>query len=375
MTSTFDLYANGDNGTGPVTVTDIVRKLTDMHIPTYCDKDPRNSTGKMKQRKPGEWCRSTVWKILTSRVYIGDWAYGKRKGKRNPTGLRNPESYWIHLVIPAIVTQEVWDRVQERMQENRRASRTRREGKPNRVYLLTGHVNCGDCGASMTGSTLGKVGKDGSEYSYYRCATSKRGEVTHVRPCKNLQYRCSVVDTAVWSWLKELLDDPAKVEHKLWQQQSEKEKEAQPLRNRLRIVDDLLAENQHQLEMLYDLYFDGQFNREMLVDRKDRLEKTQLALETERGRLLAFLQDQIVTEEEIHTVTTVSAMIHEALEMADQDFQVKRQIIEVLRVQVRLCIEEGQRVAYVHCEIQPDDRRLQLCVARQQKVGESSITN
>lgn len=71
--------------------------------------------------------------------------------------------------IPAIVDQELWDRVQERLKENGLAPA---RGKALVDYVLVGKLFCGHCGNMMVGdSGTGKLGK---KYNYYTCAARKR---------------------------------------------------------------------------------------------------------------------------------------------------------------------------------------------------------
>jgi len=65
---------------------------------------------------------------------------------------------------PALVSEEVWDRVQRRIGMNRH--RPQRE-RAHEEYLLTGKLFCGHCGSPMAGVS-GK-GKLGNVYYYYSC--------------------------------------------------------------------------------------------------------------------------------------------------------------------------------------------------------------
>lgn len=70
---------------------------------------------------------------------------------------------------PALIDQETFDKVQERIASNRR------QGGKNKAkveYLLSGKVYCGPCGASMTGVS-GK-GRHGEIHYYYACGNRRR---------------------------------------------------------------------------------------------------------------------------------------------------------------------------------------------------------
>ncbi|MBL7063762.1 MAG: hypothetical protein ISS49_06060 [Anaerolineae bacterium] len=98
-------------------------------------------------------------------------------------------------------------------------------------------------------------------------------------------FRADYVDAAVWDWVKSFLTDPAALAEGLKVEQAEREEANKPLRDRLAVVDDLLADNRRQLERALDLYLSGDFDKERLTERKTRLEKTIAALERKQAHL------------------------------------------------------------------------------------------
>jgi hypothetical protein len=131
--------------------------------------------------------------------------------------------------------------------------------------------------------------------------------------------------------------------------QREQVKDNEPIRKRLEVLDDLLAENRAQLRRLLDLYLAGDFPKEMLIDRKSRLEEIIDALEREWTGLSAQLEIEAISEEEIQSLRDFAAEVSEGLEQAEEHFETRRRIIEELDVQVTLSVEDGQRVLYARC--------------------------
>jgi len=121
------------------------------------------------------------------------------------------------------------------------------------------------------------------------------------------------------------------------------------MQDRLAAIDDLLSDNRRQLERLLDLYLSGGFGKEMLTDRKVRLETTIVALEKERADLVSTLKAQIISDAQIQEIEEVAAFLDIAA--ADWIFEKRRKLIDDLDVQVTLAIEDGQKVAYVRCKI------------------------
>ena len=93
--------------------------------------------------------------ILHNRKYIGEYSY---RHIVTPGG------------IPAIVPQDLFDRVQQRLETNRKAPARH---KAEDDYLLTTKLFCGTCGAMMVGES-GTSASKGRKYHYYRCVNTKK---------------------------------------------------------------------------------------------------------------------------------------------------------------------------------------------------------
>lgn len=92
--------------------------------------------------------------ILKNRAYIGEYSYD---GAVVPGG------------VPAIVPQEVFDKVQVRRERNKQAPAAT---KSKTHFLLTTKLFCGECGALVVGDS-GKS-KNGTVHHYYKCGKAKR---------------------------------------------------------------------------------------------------------------------------------------------------------------------------------------------------------
>jgi hypothetical protein len=162
-----------------------------------------------------------------------------------------------------------------------------------------------------------------------------------------MRFRADQVDALVWDWLKEKLSGPGRLTQGLEDYQAEQDKANEPLRARLAVVDSLIADNRKQLEKLLDLYLTDDFPKEMLTDRKARLETTIGALDKERAGLVAQLEVQTLTRAQIQSLQEFSTRIGKGMENAD--FQTRRGLIEDLDVTVTLTVEDGEKVAYPRC--------------------------
>ncbi len=132
----------------------------------------------------------SVWNIksiLENPVYIGLVRFA---GERT-IGIHQP-----------IINRELWNKVQERKGEGRRASRM-----VEREYLLSGLLRCPECGGPMVPIHKNKVRGDGSRkvYHYYQCAANlNKGKAA----CHANLVMADRIETAVLDKIMMILSDP-----------------------------------------------------------------------------------------------------------------------------------------------------------------------
>jgi site-specific DNA recombinase len=324
----FTWYVYGDEGGTKLGIRTITRRLTEMKIPTPVDRDGNG----FKKRGFGQWASSSVAHILSNETYAGVWHYGKRDSNSK----RKPRESWLSIDVPAIVSRELWERAQKQKRHNRElASRNTKH-----EYLVGRRVTCGECGSRVHGGSA-----RGGAVRYYSCA-AKVGRIVG-QTCNMPAFRADQVDAAVWEKVKEWLQDPDVLKESLEKVKEKLARKNQPLFDRLSVVDNLLADNRQKLERLLDLYLSGDFGKEMLTERKTRLETTITSLEKERADLVITLESQTLSDEQIKTIVDFAKKVSKGLRIADKDFKARRRIIDMLDVQVRLVIEDSQKVAWV----------------------------
>lgn len=93
--------------------------------------------------------------MLKNRKYISEYRYG---------GIIIPKG------IPAIIDEDLFERVQQRMALNKKAPA---KGKAAKEYLLTTKLFCGTCGRLMAGES-GTSSTKGVKHYYYKCGGAKR---------------------------------------------------------------------------------------------------------------------------------------------------------------------------------------------------------
>jgi site-specific DNA recombinase len=184
-----------------------------------------------------------------------------------------------------VISEEIWKKVRKIGERNKLLAQSSRKHQ----YLLTGNIWCGKCGSRMNGHPALWVSKKKRGYPlYYRC-TASDGVKANIK-CNLPQFRLDQVDAAVWNWVTELLISPHLLEQGLASQKEKQEVDFAQTLERLTIIDDLLEENRKQLNRILDLYLEGGFPMDMLVEKKARLEQTVHSLETEKQNLNDFME-------------------------------------------------------------------------------------
>jgi len=230
----------------------------------------------------GRWTMSTLRRILTNPVYTGQ-VYGGRIQERRGTGVTTrrlrPREDWIAVApVPAVVTQEQFDRVQDKLARNQQFAR---RNNTAHAYLLRALVSCGVCGLSCSGRRLP------AGYSYYCC----RGKLAAVHsrrdtPCPSRHIPAGQLDALVCDDLCQVLTHPEAIRLALerahgghWLPQE--------LQARREVFRRGQAGVQRQVERLTEAYLAGVVGLEEYRRRRRELEQREQALATQSRQLEA----------------------------------------------------------------------------------------
>lgn len=157
--------------------------------------DGLNADG-IHTKRGNKFGSNSLHDLLKNKLYIGIQVYGSRVYRAD--GTRNSHAPEGENVITreapelAIVDKTLFDRVQQRMAENKHSQ----IGRPPQVrdYPLKGKVFCGLCGSAMTVAASKIKGKT---YYYYRCAKKDR---TH--DCEGRPIRCDELEQLVVDYVR-----------------------------------------------------------------------------------------------------------------------------------------------------------------------------
>ena len=332
----YDMYLRGKS------MRKIAQHLTDLGISSYTDSHPtyRAWLGS-KRRTEGSWGQGIVRHILMNETYAGVWHYGKTVGRGGTE--KRPKSEQTAVPVPAIIDRDAWDAVQA-MRVTNRSVRRHASGYP---YLLKGRIFCEHCGHRMTARTSHVGGK---VYAYYR-RNAYRKELASECAWSSVYYAARTVDATVWQWLVSLLADPEQLRVGLEAYQQEKEKIVAPLKQRLRMVEEMLSAEQLKLERLIDLYLGGDFPKEIIIDRRVRLETQIKALGSEALNLRAAIDVEAISQDQVELVRQFGAEVAGELQVIGEDAELMEQVTNIVNLQVYLSSHNDEKVAIVQCGI------------------------
>jgi site-specific DNA recombinase len=294
--------------------------------------------------------------VLTNETYTGTWHFGKTKmiddgKKRKPKSKRGlgkqvarPRDEWIPVEVPQIIDAKTFSRAQKRKKELLRE----RGGHATRNYLMKGRLTCSKCGYGIRGQFVH------SRNQYYLC----NGKRQVVKLCDMPSVRGDWVDQIVWEWAKTIIESPENLRVGLDDAQKELKQENQALFERLGIIEEQMAHYQSQLDKLLDLYLDGEFPKEVLTERKTRLEDLLFNLGKEHNDLILHVRHVTMTDDQLEYIEEFCAKIRKGLDRAD--FNAKRQIIELLDIRGKIAFENGEKVLYLKCLIDPKEQQPRL---------------
>ncbi len=166
------------------------------------------------------WDRSVIWGMLRNPAYAGRAVFGKTQiiheqpglnriarlqGRTTPRPARTvdrPREEWTEIPVPAIVDEDTFARVQQRLEDNKKFA-TRGSKVPS---LLQGLAACAACGYGYYRTSTRTARK---KIYYYRCLGSDNYRYEGGRVCGNKPVRADYLDQVVWDHITGLLADPA----------------------------------------------------------------------------------------------------------------------------------------------------------------------
>lgn len=218
----------------------------------------RRGSLEVRYSKVGKtWYPSSFHKLLRNPVYRGERHYGEYVFQ-----------------VPALVDEETWERVQQRLDHNaERFGKTSFNNPEN--GLLSGLLVCGTCGGRMYHQTI-------NGRRYYRCVNYGR----RTNKCLGKMPRIEDLDGEVWGYLEDLLRNPSRMLQEIERSSRSFDEAVQAVtQSEAEIVDQLEAVRR-DVDALWAMATQQGWELADIAPRLNHLKQRREALETERRRVV-----------------------------------------------------------------------------------------
>ena len=115
---------------------------------------------------------------------------------------------WIYIPVPAIIDENLFDAVQEQLEENKKRARIHKKGE---TYLLQGLLVCKRCGRAYCGGKSKRRNATVRIYLYYRCTGTDSVRFGGTKMCHSKQVNAHAIELVVWEEIKKLLQNPQRI--------------------------------------------------------------------------------------------------------------------------------------------------------------------
>ena len=252
----------------------IVKKLNALGIPNPTRyKQLHGFNFAQNSKNDGLWCERTVRRMLENEMYIGNMVQGyntKINYKIHKCrSLPKSERIIVTGTHEPLVSKEVFWQARELLRRNLRGSK--RGGNPD---LFSGMIFCADCGHVMSK----KTNKHSyGVYQYYKCTTKQK---KNPHACTNHTVRIDMLESAVLSYLKGIIDFAADYEHIARQlRQSRKTAEYDYLKSNLASQKKEREECILMIDNLYPTWQQGLLTQNEFLRQKEKLNQKLAALD------------------------------------------------------------------------------------------------
>lgn len=316
------------------------------------------------------WNLGTLRGILSNPAYTG-LLYAQRKQPKpvanrrsplRPVGQsryryveQSPEHWLLVTQIPALISQEQFQQVQEKLSHNQRCARRNNKAHD---YLLRALVSCGHCQLTATGRTSGSR-------SYYVCKGkgpaiwSRRDE-----KCPGRSIPAFQLDDLVWADLCEVLRHPESLRYGLERAHAGQWEPAYLQKRRAQLHAGQ-SQLQRQLERLTEAYLGAVIGLAEYQRRRQDVEQQLESLRLTAQQLESDLHQQSKVANLARAIEDFAARVRASLDQAS--FEQKRHLVELLidrvivtddKVEIRYVVPTTPASEQVRfCHLRTDYRR------------------
>lgn len=290
-----------------------------------------HARGVLSPRGQKHWSPSTLAAMLGSNTYRGQATFQCGAGSDEVL----PEA--ITIPVPALVSDALFQTVQEQLQENRRRQRQQRRGE---LHLLQGLVVCQTCGRAFVYSKCCSA-RFARKYRYYRC-TSMIAEGGRERVCTNPSIPASALEATVWEDVSAVLREP----HRLAVEYQRRRTETPAQAESLAWLEQQQTKEERALARLIDAYESDLLKKEEFTPRLQRARERLQNWQTQLARLQEAQTQEQTIEEALGRLEDFAARIESGLR--EPTPQQQREILKALVKRVEISPDKIRVIYKIH---------------------------
>lgn len=290
-------------------------------LPSYAKAGRQIRRGKRLENTAAIWRPARIRNMLVNTTYKGIHSYGKRSKKEREIIVR---------VVPAIISEETWDKAQQVLRSNQiEATRSAK-----RQYLVRGLIKCACCGLSFTGSAYN--GSSDKPKGIYVC----NGKISYRGP---LQGKCSAknvpqewIENLVWQDCLNFIKEPGSALAQLGAHMYETKLLLGKIDNEIDLIQKVIKDKETEKQSILDLF------RRQVIDAKD----VELQLQKIASEKTALIERLKALDTQVDSTDNLSQQYNDAehlliaLRSKIQDdtpsWETKREIVKALVREIRV---------------------------------------
>jgi site-specific DNA recombinase len=296
-----------------------------------------------KRRKHTVWHRSVIHRMLTNPAYTGKIIFRRY----DTSGNERPKEEWVELSVPPIVSEELFERVQNRLRENRElASRNTK-----RTYLYGGVIFCGYCQHRL-GSGFQPARHQGRGTKYYH-GPARKTEIA-VGLCSHCPQVAESRLEPVWEAIKNALTDPEYLRAKVTEYLSS---DTQAIDRRLAELEQQISTVTHQRKKFLGIYLkDPNLDEKEYLRLVNRLDYELRQLTEEK----TVVEQRLLSDREQLALSVQISQTYDQIrsQVAGSSYETQREIIK--KIVNKIIVYERQGEAEIEFHLAPERNQLAM---------------
>ena len=284
-----------------------------------------------KTREGNEFAADTIHAIVVDPIYIGKWFANRNDAS---TGKLKPESEWIEVPTPRIVSDEQFETAKKFLLLRKKYSE--RNVKYN--YLLQGLCRCGDCGCTIAGAADKQYQmRSGKQYGpyytlYYRCTNFVKNKYDKTITC-NLKYlRGEILENVVWTEIRTVLQNPSLIREMVRRNKKCLSSDEHGKLDGLNKLSKEIAQIEREEQRILEAYRQDVISIEQLKEQLSNINNKKKAIENHKKEYEQNIQSLNIHESRLEKAIDFAKNLGKELDTIN--FEGKKRILRILQTRV-----------------------------------------